>query len=174
MGLFNLFKSKELLEWQNTLLEKPVSRLIMSEKQLRSQTYSRVENNMRIIKDGIKILNETTKPDTYFDRLDLMINCINDLLKFERYVDFRGSTPSEAMVEFVEQKQISIHQFLVRYFTAILDKAESLKTDKGKLNQYQKFYDSLQPYYSVMDADNIDYIETKYKAYTRLIKKGQE
>lgn len=46
-----------------------------------------------------------------------------------------------------------------------------MKTDKGKLNQYQKFYDSLKPYFAEMNADNINYVETKYRVYTSALEK---
>jgi len=174
MGLFDFFKRKELLEWQNTLLAEPVPRLIMTEKQLKEGTKNRVENDLRIIKDCIKILGETTNPETYFSRLELMEKNAYDLVIIGKYANLKGATSHEAFVEFLENKQISIKEFLIRYFTNVFDKAEKLKTDNGKLKQYQKFYDSLQPYYSVMNSNNIDYIETKYRAYTRLVKTGRE
>lgn len=160
-------KKQKLLEWQNTLLSDPAPKLIMTETQLKQETNRRAENDLRIINDCIKILEDTTNPDTYFSRLELMTSNINDLLMLEPYADFKGASPRAAMVEFVNQKQISINRFLVRYFSTIFDKAENLKTEKGKLNQYQKFYESLQPYYDFMESENIDYIETKYRAYTR-------
>lgn len=161
-----------LLEWQNTILEEPVSKLIMTETQLDQQTRIIVKNELRIIKDCLEILETTTKPDIFFPRLELLEKKTSDLVKVEKYVTFNGAKPSEALTNLFQDKQKVINDFLIRYFCSVFDKAETMKTDKGKLNQYIKFYDSLKPYYDIMDADNIDYIETKYNAYTRSLKKG--
>lgn len=174
MWLFNSKKKQMLLDWQNTLLAEPVPKLIMTEQQLRSQTKIRVENDLRIISDSEALIQKTVKPDVFFPRLQLLEEKAVDLVLFEKYVPFTGAKPSAALDELRNNKQEAIWQFLIRYFGAVYDKAEKLKTDKAKLNQYQKFYDSMQPFFSIMNEKNIDYVETKYRAYTRLIKTGQE
>jgi len=165
--MFGFKKKKMMLEWQNTLLENPVPKLIMNENLLVEQTLIRLDNDLRIAKDCIKIIENTTKPDVFFERLSLMEEVSKDMVRFEKYFSVTNIKPSDALNEFYTNKQESIRQFLIRYFCAVFDKAEKLKTDKGKVNQYKKFYDSLQEYYEIMNEENIDYIETKYKAYTR-------
>lgn len=164
---------EHLIEWQNKLLTEPVETLIMTEKQLREETNIRVMNNLRIGNDCTRILETTIDPDVYFGRLQLLVETIEDCVIFEKYVSFANAKPSEALEEVKRDRQQSIKQFLIRYFTAVFDKSETMKTNKGKLNQYKKFYDSLQPYYDRMSANHIEYIETKYIAYTRSLK-GQE
>ena len=174
MGLLDLFGSKkkeELLELQKLVMINSPDRLIMSEKQLKSMAATMANRDLEIIQDCICIIGSTNKPDTFFSRLALMIDKADNLRKFEKYVSFKGASPSEAYGQLWNDHQECIHQFLVRYFMDVFDQAEKLKTDKGKLNKYQKFYDSLQPYYNQMNANNIDYIETKYKAYTRYLLK---
>ena len=168
--MFGFGNKKRLLDWQNTLLEEPVHKLIMNERQLIEYTQYRLDNDLRIINDCIKITESTTKPDVFFPRLQLLKECAEDMVKFEGYMQIFGAKPSEALKEYQDNKQQCIKQFVIRYFCSVFDKAETLKTDKGKFKQYQKFYDSMQPYYEIMDAENIDYVETKYKAYTRYIK----
>lgn len=165
-------KKHYLLEWQNTLLEEPINKLIMTEQQLKTQTESRVNNDLRIINDSSKLIENTVKPDVFFQRLQLLEKKAADMVRFEKFISFKGAIPSEGLEEVRDNKQQAIKLFLIRYFNAIYDKSETLKTNKAKLNQYQKFYDSMQPYYEYMDKDNIDYVETKYTAYTELIKKG--
>ena len=86
-------------------------------------------------------------------------------------MDFTGAKPSQAFQEFNEQKQTAIYNFVIRYLNSILDKSEKLKTQRGKNNQIQKFYNSLTPYFDLMNEENIEYIRTKYKAHTRTLDK---
>ena len=159
-----------LLEWQNTILAEPTNRLIMSKQQLKASTIQQAENDLRIIKDCVAIIENTTQPDTFFMRLHLMIEKAKHLQTLEKYIGFHNATPSAALDEALNNYQESIKLFLIRYFSDTFDKAEKLKTDKGKYNKYKKFYDSLQEYYCYMSAENIDYIETKFSAYTRLLR----
>ena len=39
-----------------------------------------------------------------------------------------------------------------------MDKMDNLKTERGKINQIQKFYNSLTPYFDLMNEENIEYI----------------
>lgn len=159
------------MEWQNAILAQPSSKLVMTETQLKMATEQRAFNNVRIIKDSRKLVLETKNPETFFERLALLDEKSMELLKLEKYISLSGASPRALRQEFYNQKQEVIKQFLIRYFCSVFDKAEKAKTDKTKLNNYQKFYDTLQPYYREMDAANIDYVETKYKAYTRNLKK---
>ena len=172
MGLFDLFgnKKQELLELQKLVLDNSPDKLIMSEKQLKDLATKAAARDLEIIQDCIRIVGSTTKPDTFFSRLALLIDKADNLRKYEKFISFKGASPSEAYGQLWSDYQESIQRFLIRYFSDVFDQAEKLKTDNGKLNKYQKFYDSLQPYYSQMSADHIDYIETKYKAYTNLLK----
>lgn len=169
MGLLNLFikkkKELDLLELQKIVVVDSPNRIIMSEKQLLQSAERMAQRDLEIIQDCIRILGETKKPDTFFSRFDLLVDTADRLRKFEKYLSFSES-PSAAYAEVWENRQECTGQFLVRYFSDVQYQAENLKTDKGKLNKYKKFYDSLQPYYDQMDADNIDYIETRYRAYT--------
>ena len=130
------------------------------------------ENDLRIMHDCNRIIGETVNPEVFFMRLNLLKEKATDLKQLEPYIDFSGASPSAAYEEIVSKEQEAIHLFLVRYFTSVFDKAETLKTDRGKFNQYQKFYDNMQEYYPLMNSDNIDYVETKYKAYSRLYTKA--
>lgn len=174
MGLFVLFggkqKKESLLELQDVVSGKSYGRLVMSEKQLIDAATRSAQRDIEIIHDCIRIISETKKPDTFFSRFDLFIEAADRLRIYEKHIRF-SSSPSAAYGQLWEDQQECTRQFLIRYFSDVFDQAENLKTDKGRLNKYQKFYDSLQPYYDKMNEENIDYIETKYRAYTRALKK---
>ncbi len=173
MGLLNFLmgkinaKNERLLQWQNAIMTDSPDRLIMTEEQLRSATIQQAENDLRIINDSAKLVEKTTKPNVFFSRLNLLIEKAKHLASLEKYISFSGTSPAMAYNEALRNYNESVQLFLIRYFSETFDKAEAMKTDKGRIGKYQKFYDSLQEYYCYMTKDHIDYIETKYKAYTR-------
>lgn len=175
MGLSDLFMSQkrkeELLLLQKVLVENSPDKLIYSEKQLKALANKSARDSLRIADDCGKILQTTVKPDVFFDRLKLFAWHISNLALLEKYISFSGVSPTEIFSSLMKDKQECIGEFLVRYFCKTIDKADSLKTDKGKLNRYQKFYDSLKPYFAEMNADNINYVETKYRVYTSALEK---
>jgi hypothetical protein len=169
MGFLDLFgkKKAELLELQKLVIENSPDRLIMSERKLKELARQAAARDLAIMQDCIRIVEKTTKPDTFFPRLDLLVAKTASLQNYERFIKFGGASPSAAFQQLCSDYQECVHEFLVRYFCDIFDKAEKLKTDKGKFNKYKLFYDSLQPFYKQMNEENIDYVETKYRAYTR-------
>ena len=173
MGLFDFLKKKAnankeyLLSWQRLVMPDSQDDLIMTEQQLRSATMQQAENDLRIIQDCMRLVEKTTKPDVFFMRLNLLVEKSKHLVSLEKYITYSGATATAAYNEVCTNYHEAINQFLIRYFSETLDKAESMKTEKGRIGKYKKFYDSLQMYYGYMSEENIDYIETKYKAYTR-------
>lgn len=172
MALFMSKKRRdELLSLQKIVLPDSPDYLVCSERQLKEMACQMAENSLRITGDCSNILQTTVNPDVFFERLQLFaVHCVN-LILLEKHVSFTGASPTTLYDVFLREKQEVIHEFLVRYFNKVDIKASGLKTAKGQFNQYQKFYDSLKPYFTEMDTNNVDYIETKYKAYTRLLEK---
>ena len=160
-------KKQRLLEWQNVVMAQRSDRLVMSEQQLRQASVQQAQNDLRIMNDCKNLVSTTVKPDVFFSRLNLMIEKGTHLQQLERYVSFSGASPTAALNEIKQDYQEAVRQFLVRYFSDTFDKAEAMKTEKGKQNKYIKFYESLQEYYCYMNDSNKEYVETKYRAYVK-------
>jgi hypothetical protein len=165
MGLFGFFnkgKKAKLLELQKIVIENSPDYLVLSESQLMNEARSQAKNDLRIMNDCVKLLSSTLKPDVFFSRLDLLEKRSKHLVGLEPYISFSGALPSEAYKEFLSDKNLCVRQFIARYSASISDIAANMKTDKGKKNQYQKFYDNLEPYFSIMSNDNIEYVNLLY------------
>lgn len=160
----NSEKRQKMLNWQNTLLAKPSSKQILTEQQMRSITLQQAQNDLRIIADSTEIAESTRNPEIFFDRMNLLLEKARHLTLLESFMKVT-STPSGLLLREVhENYQNVVREFLERYFASVFEKAEKLKTEKGKKAQFVKFYESLQPYYQYMDESNINYIERKYKS----------
>ena len=163
-----LARNAELLEWQNAISEDKSEKLFMSAKQLEEATVQAVSDDMRIFDDCSDILNKTTNPTVFFPRLALAEEKLFHLCSLERYMEKTGritmnQKPSELYTLFLENKERYVCDFIYKYYWTVKDKAETLKTEKGKQNQYRKFYDSLQPYFNQISEKNMGYIEAMYQ-----------
>ncbi len=157
----------ELLQWQKLLVVNSPNRLIMTEAELENCTDSYISNEYRIVNDCRHLIANTVKPDVFFSRLDLLDETLTHLSVFEPYFSgFYGKLPSEIHREIFYKEQEMTNRFLKRYYITVYEKAEEMKTQKGKDNQFKKFYESLQPYFDRMDERNIKYIENKAQTHS--------
>lgn len=158
-------KLEFLLQWQNDLTQMNFVCLTMTEQQLRAMTAQQVKDDLRIIKDCFDIVERTYKPETFFQRLSLLVDKSKHLASLEKYANYSGvrttnfaGTYNSVMGAYNDL----VKWFLIRYHTDVHGPASALKTKKGRLNRYQKWYDSLQGYYCYMNKEHIAYIETEY------------
>lgn len=167
MGIFSrLFGNQNrLLAWQKLVMPNSPDRLVFNEQQLAQWTAVITEQDFKIINDCLKIIQETVKPDVFFTRLELLKEKIAHLQMFEPYVKFQNVNPTQLSDTVRQKEQETISSFLDRYLDAVCRKANDMKSAKGKKNQYEKFYSSLQEYYPLMNDENIQYIEEQYQFY---------
>lgn len=161
----------ELIDWQNAVMKDKSHKLYASTQQLEAATAQIVSDSIRIFDDSSNIINTTIKPDTFFSRLDLAKDHLARLKIIEPYIDrVRAITVnipiSQLYAEFLRNEDAYIEAFLHRSLQAVHDKADGMKTEKGKSNQYKKYYESMQPFYYKLNNANREYVE----AVTRLIK----
>ena len=154
-----LLKEKEpfLLDWQHFLIPGSGDKLILSEDDLKAATAEQAANAVRIAQDSYDIVKETTVVETFFSRFDLLTEKLQDLVSLEQYLTFEKS-PSELYAEFQSEDQQLIRDFISRSFAKVYDSAAELKTERGKNNRYQKFFDSLQAYDAYLDQETKEYI----------------
>ena len=160
MGLLDFLKNAGLLELQKRLAPNSPNKLVFSEKQLRQMANQQAKNSLRIIKDSSAILQNTTNPDVFFSRLDLCVRHIENLNFLKPWIKLKGVSPEILLRETNKQKYDITLNFLKRYYQTISEKAEGMKTPKGRDNQYKKFYETLKPYQSEMNQACLDYIES--------------
>lgn len=149
----------ELIEWQNAVMASKSQKLYATRKQLEAATVQMVADNMRIFDDSANIINSTTKPDVFFSRLELAEEKLANLVNIEPYIkQVKSITMNQPlpslMNEFQENKNRYIVDFLYRYYWTVKEKAEGMKTEKGKLNQFQKFHESLEPFIDQLNDTN--------------------
>lgn len=105
------------------------------------------------------IVNRTTDPDAFFTEYDSLKELAEKLTVVAKYVKFKGTKPAEVLRMAVDQEQAAVRDLIVRCFQKAQLNAEKLKTEKGKLGQFEKFQDSLVPYFFRMSAVNAELVQ---------------
>lgn len=118
------------------------------------------KQNEKIINDCIHLITTTKTPSVFFERYALMELKLDELIA----IGGAGCTQSPYPVKdkFVAEKQQYVHDMIQRCFTDAYEKANSLKTDNGKLNRYDNFVSSFKPYFDLMSEHNVILVNTLY------------
>lgn len=109
---------------------------------------------MKILVESRDIVNRTTEPDVFFSRYDTVKEKTEQLASISKYVKFKGMKPAEVLRRVTEQEDAATRDMVLRCFQKAVLNAEKLKTEKGKLGQFEKFQSSLEPYFFRMSDEN--------------------
>ena len=109
---------------------------------------------MKILVESRDIVNRTTEPDVFFSRYDTVKERAEQLASISKYVKFKGMKPAEVLRRVTEQEDAATRDMVLRCFQKAVLNAEKLKTEKGKLGQFEKFQSSLEPYFFRMSDEN--------------------
>lgn len=153
----------DLLHWQN-LIYPSTTQLRFDANQLRAQSAFIISKHAQIAHDCMEIINTTTVPETFFSRYDLLIEKLTLLSSLEKYVKFNTYSPTQQLNSAIRKQPLATKAFIDRCWNSTVEKASPLKTEKGRKNRYQKFYDTLLNYSDKMTEDNILYAENIIKS----------
>lgn len=120
------------------------------------------QGSLKIASDCKELVNNTKNPDVFFTRYDLLIKQIKILIDCSQYVSFTGDQPQDMLNHVLSIRQSATENFIIRYWKATCEKAETLKTDAGKQNQYKKFYENCMRYKQHMNSENIKFCTDLY------------
>ena len=109
---------------------------------------------VKILVESRDIVNRTTEPDVFFSRYDTVKEKAEQLASISKYVKFKGMKPAEVLRQVTEQEDAATRDMVLRCFQKAVLNAEKLKTEKGKLGQFEKFQSSLEPYFFRMSDEN--------------------
>lgn len=156
-----------LLEWQQLLI--PGSdQLHLTIKQLQQQTDIAIDTHMRIMHDCQHIILTTTNIQVFFERYTLLIEKLSILQSLKNFMDiadyrYRFTEDYDYLLtQYINDKQFFIKQLFDRCWNEAIIKADSLKTAKGKRNQFDKLMSRFVTYKKQMTNATIQYCLDKY------------
>lgn len=164
MGIFDFFKMKkkednsELIKLQNIILKTNDTRLIISRKQLSDATNKYVFQHSKIVNDCVNLLGNSNNTDTFFNRFNLLVENLTCLSKIEQYHSFNGILPSIQLNKVLSGKEMMINAFIDKNWGSLLSKIASLKTEKAKQNNIDKFFENMFLYKNSLCNSNIEHL----------------
>lgn len=109
----------------------------------------------RIARESLEIIGSTKNPETFFSRYDLALKHMNNKNKNLLINSFDNLC----------------NEFIYRFDNAISTKLLSLKTDKAKLNNLEKFKEAFNPHIYRLSDENKDLYNSLLAKYDQNIKK---
>ena len=94
--------------------------------------------------DCTALVNTTTSAKTFLGRLNMLLDCLLELQKFEKYKIFKGKkTPSKDYQRIIDNLELIVDRFLDRAIAENERERRCLQTDRAKENNYEKFVTNL-------------------------------
>lgn len=113
-----------------------------------------LNRDLEILNDCAKLIENTVVPEVFFSRYDLYMEKLSILscAESEKIITVTGESLSQKYKEMnTENKRIEVvNNFIDRMRSDAYDKAQKLKTEKGKKARFEKFYSTLSEYENQM------------------------
>lgn len=139
----------------------------LSEQMVMGFVKTTIENSNRIILDSAAIIETTNNPDTFYSRLDLLRKHMRYLVSFDAMEPslFAGERPAAIAAQMDEVVKKSESDMWKRCFEATMEKVDKLKTEKGKKNAINKFFELASQYDSITSATTKETISNLKKRF---------
>lgn len=152
---------EEFLQWQKLVLPNSEN-LTLSITDLINSSIPILERCFQIVTDSVAIVSKTTNVQTFFERYGLIEANLKTLIDFSRFITLdEYANPEELLTNYTVHKAEYIKRLIDLEWNKTTAKVESLKTEKGKENQYIKFIASFDEYKAEMSEDCISYYKDK-------------
>jgi len=102
-------------------------------------------------------VNESTNPNAFFSNLDKLKSALTELCDIDYNYD--SPTPTEQLTDIINNEQQIIQNFLSRSWINIVSEAKKLKTEKGRKNKIEKFFNELAQYSDYFSNETKSLIE---------------
>ncbi len=121
---------------------------------------SSIYNEIRIVQESTYLIDTSTNIDTVIGRIQFIPEHINYLMTLEKKGLYNAEpTAHEYYKKYVLLKDTVIQEAIVRCYKNVLDKASELKTEKGRTNRINKYFqklESLKPMLSPIMSTYVD------------------
>lgn len=93
--------------------------------------------------ESTNIVNNTKNPETFFGRLGFIFDVLLELMTYEKYDFFTGSTPTKDYQKLLDNLETVVDAFIDRSYEAQLEKVSKLKSQTAKFNNMEKYFENL-------------------------------
>lgn len=111
-----------------------------------------VRSTLTQLYESGELVNTTTSPDVFFKRLHFVLDLLLRLRAYEKYKIFKVGTPTEDYNRIISNIEATVNDFVDRAIVANRRKILSLKTEKARMRNYEKFVISLIAAFDCADS----------------------
>ena len=154
MGIFNFLNKKITIN-----IDENTTVIVHNKKE--ADFYA--SGMLKIANDCANLVNTTKKPDVFFMRYNLLINKLENMAKLEPFKCFNGAQPSQNLANILNKKELTINDFIDRFYNDTLEQINKLKTEKAKEKRIENFYNELSKYNDYMLLNNIEKYISMYE-----------
>lgn len=123
-------------------------------------TEETIYNEIRIVQETAYLIDTSKNIDTVIGRIQFIPEHIMYLKQLEK-MNLYTASPSadEYYNEYILLKDKKIQQGIVRCYKEVLDKANELKTEKGRINRINKYFEKIEKYKPMLTPIMQTYID---------------
>lgn len=118
---------------------------------------------LRIVNDCANLVNTTKNPHVFFSRYNLLIDKLENLSKLECFNCFTGTPPAQNLADILQKKELTINDFINRFYDDTLLQISKLKTEKAKEKRIENFHNELSKFNDYMLPENIEKYISMYE-----------
>lgn len=118
---------------------------------------------IKIATECANLVNTTKNPDVFFMRYNLLIDKLKNLSNLESFKCFNGTQPSQNLVDILQKKELTINDFINRFYDETQSQIDNLKTQQAKNKRIENFYQQLLKYNEYMLPENVKKYTTMYE-----------
>lgn len=109
-----------------------------------------LERKLQIVDDCMTLIHSTNNAEVFFARYELLLKTLIEIGDMETHDKWQLAM------------QQNIKSFIIRCYNAALVRADSMKTEKGKHNQFLKAYETIEKYRSSLSDETAAFLEQKF------------
>lgn len=100
-----------------------------------------------------KWIRDSAKPESYFNNYIKALQILTEICKYNVRKTAGHPFPKDQLKELKKNYEQNTDMFILRYWKSTLSSADKLKTDKGKQNKINKFFEDISNKYSLYLTD---------------------
>ena len=106
-------------------------------------------------------IQDSTKPNSYFDNYIKSMQILSELTTYKRLKYFKSPSPAQQITDLRLNYSENTMRFIDRYWEFTVENAKKLKTEKGRQNRLNKFFDCLlNDYLTYLTEENINHVNS--------------
>lgn len=133
----------------------------------KSELATMVPQWLKTAVDCAELVNTTVNPEVFFTRYDLMLEQLSKLAAVENKYPFKQGVPSETLKTLLEDREAETDTFIDRATESVLAKAAELKTEKGRKNSINRFFEKMDTYSEYLTENNKNHLTNLRNSATK-------